>query len=216
MEAWRNYVAKWLGPKSPAAETAEVGHPSPDLAVAEDAPEDIVDRVASPLAGWEDPIDLGSGPNDPLILDLVTSNPSSARLRNAVIAAHGQGNLPFKRVSDYIAAGRSANERMMADIANFGRKSAEELDRLVARVAFGQSEEPAIDGAQLRSELISRFEGIPLGEVLYADDPPVRLLTGLKNLGLADAQLSTVLLEFGLLTGRLLRLPNMGRTSNGV
>jgi Sigma-70, region 4 len=203
-----------MGAKPPAARVATADELLLEVVAAEvPSPEIAAETPAPASASWQDPFDLGSEPNDPLILDLVTGNPTSVRLRNAVVVAHDQDTLPFKRVSDYTAAGRAASERMIHKVANFGRKSAAELEHLMAQVDLDRPVAPVVEVDQLRIELAERFDGVTVEEVLFAGDPPARLLPGLKHLDLGDAPLSALLLDFPIARTKLQRLPNMGRTS---
>lgn len=165
-------------------------------------------------AEWRDPLELGENPHDPLIVDLVTRNETSVRLRNAVVAGHDSGALPLRRLSDYLAAGVTAPEVMMRHVANLGRKSAAELDELVQLASADQSVALAApDEHQLRIALAGLFKAVTVEEVIAAGQAPARLIHGLSQLDLANAPFETLILRFHEVWAALVKLPNMGRTT---
>jgi hypothetical protein len=66
-------------------------------------------------------LELGSDIQDPLILDLVTYNPTSVRLRAIITDAAANGSLPLERLSEYVAAGERAADRFFR-LPNMGAK----------------------------------------------------------------------------------------------
>lgn len=65
------------------------------------------------------------------IVDLVSSNETSVRLRNSIQNAARYGMLPYETVGEYLTAGSGAQNAFQIAVRNFGRKSAHELDQLV-------------------------------------------------------------------------------------
>lgn len=238
MSLWRKFAEKW-GQTPPASSSAPGVPPvagathqadarTPDVTTpVEERPiappteaesaGDAATAVTSDHSGraaWEDPLDLGEDPNDPLIVDLVSRNETSVRLRNAIVVAHGSGALPLRRLSDYLAAGVTAPDLMIRYVANLGRKSVGELDDLVRQVSDGQSTALAAPGEdELRAELAAMFKTVSVEEIIAVRQPPARLLPGLAQLGLEDAPFETLLLKFPEVWAELIRLPNVGRTT---
>lgn len=74
------------------------------------------------------------------IVDLVnTTNQAvaSVRLSNCIKQAARQGKLPFETVGDYLAAGNDARKKFQK-IRNFGRRTADELDRVIRSTFRGK------------------------------------------------------------------------------
>ena len=64
-------------------------------------------------------------------MDLVSLNPTSTRLRNTISSASIAGSLPVQRLSEYLSAANGIEEVLLRSVANFGRKTAVELDKLM-------------------------------------------------------------------------------------
>ena len=243
MALWRQFAAKWArpapaplaaamsstedGPRSEATDEQDSDMPG-DLvlnAKQQNSNPQIESSASRDVITWDDALDLGSAPADPLILDLVTNNAASVRLRNAIIVAAGGGSLPLIHVSDYAAAGGQAADIMMRYVANLGRKSATELDVLIGLVkpmvpfdaepgsaAKAFDREPPKSDA-LRIVVAAYFETATVEEAISSYAPPARLLPALERLGFAKVPLADLIRAYPNTSDELKKLANMGRTT---
>ena len=68
------------------------------------------------------------------LVDIVRQYPVSVRLKNCILAAHGEGILPFETIGEYIKRGESAN-RNLFKIKNLGKKTAVEFIELIESIS---------------------------------------------------------------------------------
>lgn len=158
---------------------------------------------------------LGSQPEDPLIVDLVQLNPVSVRVRNAICGAARNGRLPIQRVSEYLSLGENRGEALMLRVPNIGTKSLVELKELIARakdlvprsgVVHGVSD----DMKEVRLSLCDCFPEETVLEGLRQVLLPIRLVRALQQTGVGGELLSTATREFDEMSLRLRRHPSVG------
>lgn len=152
------------------------------------------------------------------LVALVEENDVSVRLRNSITGADAAGALPFQTIGDYLDAGVDAQAVMLREVRNFGRKTARELDALVATHCAGDIAafpRPSA-GKQLaakRAELMTLFEMDTLAD-LAADEPlSARLGNVLTQAPFASMRFSDAIESFQQTIAAMLRLPNCGRKS---
>ncbi|TIP79122.1 MAG: hypothetical protein E5X60_38580, partial [Mesorhizobium sp.] len=116
------------------------------------------------------------------LVDLVQENDVSVRLGNALTVADKAGNLPYPTIGDYLDAGSLAQTRMLHDVRNFGRKSAQELEALIQDECASYGIDPssrtrtsAAASESERSDLISLFDGDTIGAIASEEVLSTRL-----------------------------------------
>lgn len=152
------------------------------------------------------------------LFDLAQANDSSVRLLNSLSAAEVAGRLPFETVADYLAAGDNAQAIMLRDIRNFGRKTARELDALVASACAGLALlAPPSDfspvKAERRAAFLALFAGDTLSSLTKEELVSARLINILAESPFAEMPFAEALSALPKALAALLNSPNCGRKS---
>ena len=159
---------------------------------------------------------LGSQPDDPLIVDLVQVNPVSVRLRNAICRAARSGALPIQRVSEYLSLGEGDRELLMLRLPDVGRKSVDELSELITRINDPEdggedARRVAADFKEVRLALCDCFSEVSVRDGLGQVVLPTRLVHALGQTGVGGERLSVALRDHRKMSLRLLRHPGVGK-----
>ncbi|MFC3320740.1 sigma factor-like helix-turn-helix DNA-binding protein [Mesorhizobium cantuariense] len=154
------------------------------------------------------------------LVDLVQENDVSVRLGNALTVADKAGNLPYATIGDYLDAGPLAQTRMLHDVRNFGRKSAQELETLIRAECASYGIDPssrtqtsAAASASDRSDLISLFSGDTIGAIACEEVPSTRLEAVLSRPPFRDMTFPEAMENFLNTTHRIAQTRNCGRKS---
>ena len=162
----------------------------------------------------------GDQPVRSMALDeFVGTRPASARLRNSLGAAALARTVPFATVGDYLAS-PEPQQALCAAVRNFGRGTANELDRLIRRHAEPSAASPegaAAGGPKVEGvdRALASFRGhlevITFREFLRDVSPTSRVMRALSAIG--DRPAWEVMVGLDGLAPRLLRLDGVGRTT---
>lgn len=163
---------------------------------------------------------LGDAPDNPLIADLVALNDTRVRLANAIATAADSGAIPLGTVSEYIAAGAEAQALFMVRVANLGRKSAAELDALVARAyrqmnagAHRAPAGPPMSANAIRKATAAFFVGRETERVFAHYVMPARFHNAIFLAGWLGIPFADLLLDYPARSAALAAQPNVGATS---
>ncbi|TIP92994.1 MAG: hypothetical protein E5X58_13110 [Mesorhizobium sp.] len=154
------------------------------------------------------------------LVDLVQENDVSVRLGNALSVADKAGNLPYPTIGDYLDAGSLAQTRMLHDVRNFGRKSAQELEALIQDECASYGIDPssrtrtsAAASESERSDLISLFDGDTIGAIGSEEVLSTRLESVLSRPPFKDMAFPDAMENFLNTTHRIAQTRNCGRKS---
>lgn len=131
------------------------------------------------------------------LCELARANNASVRLRNSLENAAAIGNLPFTTVSEYLDSAAPI-ETMLRVVRNFGRRSAQELDRMVR------------DIAPLRDDCLTDEQGQP-EEAEVAD----QLVALWSEIGAVPVRMMLSRISVGSRLGRVLKSP-VGEVTTAV
>lgn len=213
--------------EEPATAAGPVGHAEPDRPLAgEERTNAVAGALASPSGAVdavpERPLNLGGQNHDPLLTDLVRLNPTSVRLENAILNGETAGALPHKTVMAYVGDAES-RARFLRCVANFGRLSADELDRLVAQAHRQLLDQQAgfklpeggelASAAAVRHAVLALFAGRDTDDVLSPFPLPARFQNALFMRGWLALPFSEFLSTFPQRCAQLLSQSNVGRGS---
>jgi Sigma-70, region 4 len=161
------------------------------------------------LALWQTPI-----------LDVLQQSDVSARLLNAITAAADNGELPLRTVGEYLQANSSSVDQFMR-IRNLGRKSADELDRLIhefvakspasvkRRPLKAENSKPAY----VRQLLIELFVELTFPDIFLQLPLSVRLANALRTHQFLTRPFSALLDNRDAIVAELFQVPYLGRDS---
>jgi Sigma-70, region 4 len=157
---------------------------------------------------------------------LVAEGPASVRLSNAIGRGAIEGLIPCATVGDYLDAGPAAASMFMNALWSFGRRTASELDALVAkRLADALLEADTCTPAAAPppviaserdlhlEELVTRLKGLTYADALKGQAPSARLANALANHDLGTASVVELLMGGSISRASLLHTPNLGRVS---
>lgn len=160
------------------------------------------------------------------IEELVAAGPASVRLTNAILRGADEGSLPCKTVGEYMDKRSSVQEIFRCSVANFGRKSARELDALIVDYLEtvsadidrkGDSSSPKSGSIHDRegrlNAIIAQLDDLSIADAVTGQSASRRLVNALQLSGFAERPLLDLLIDSGSFRAELLRQPNFGRTS---
>lgn len=154
------------------------------------------------------------------LVELVAENDVSVRLGNALTVADSSGSLPYATIGDYLDAGPLAQTRMLHDVRNFGRKSADELEALIRAECASNGVHPlsrtkisATANSSERSDLISLFDGDTIGAIASEEVLSTRLEAVLSRPPFWDMTFAKAMEDFFNTTHRITQTRNCGRKS---
>lgn len=159
------------------------------------------------------------------IKTLVDIGPASVRLRNSIQRAAEEGTIPLVSVGEYLAAGSTARTLFMRYVYAFGRRTANELDKLVNTYIERCGDDPHKIGLSAASavfidpradrlpDLARLLDGLTYGDAIHGQMPSVRLQNGLSAPGLMQAPIVALFIDSIAARNELLNTPNFGRKS---
>lgn len=114
--------------------------------------------------------------HDLRFIDLVRHYSVSVRLKNCILAAHENGNLPFDTIGEYIKCGESGNDNLLK-INNLGKKTVDELLVIIETISNNESKQPEekIESNNLSNEISIEVRSKTIAEIIRKSSASNRL-----------------------------------------
>lgn len=162
-------------------------------------------------------IELGNDCEDPYIVQIVTLNTTSIRLKNAILLADKNGTLPFKKLSEFYSCTDENAKVLIDNIQSFGAKTYEELKTLLDSakklIEENEKKQNIPSNEELRSLLSSLFNDLLVSEILIDNTVSPRFISAVKYLNYFDNTLGNLLYNYLQIDDVLLSIPGVGKVT---
>lgn len=153
---------------------------------------------------------------------VVAEGPASVRLCNTIKRSIRNSSMPYSTVGEYVDAGPGARLAFMKTLRAFGKRTADELDDLIAaylersQAVLGNCSQADIRREKAnprRDVLLAKLDGLTCGDALKGQLVSSRLRSALGASPLKNNALIDFLGNDPFIRSELLRIPNLGRGS---
>lgn len=156
------------------------------------------------------------------IASIVAVGPSSVRLSNVIGRAIAENRMPIETVGEYLDAGEHASLLFMQSLRAFGRRTGNELEKLIRIFVDSTSKDNTFGVPALSSEVapttsideyLSHLEGLTYVDVLQGHPASQRLTNALADPEFGRLPLSQIFSDPITAREMLLLKPHFGRKS---